>query len=378
MNARDVETALEITPLFYRAALDPAEWPGVLARLAAAFGGQVGQVFLMDQETGAVVASAQSGIAPEKHRRWLGVKNLLEVDPRAPRALARPNMPATERTLMPEEEWLASRFFREVSAPNGFDSTVGSYLILEPERLVACIAVMRALGEPPFGPDDIERLHLYLPHFREAMRVAGLVRHIEERQRGLAALFDSLRAAAIVTDRFGRIEYRNAAARALLANSEALAVVGGRLTARDAEGRGRLEAAIFAAASRPPDADGAAGERMVAVPAEGRRGVFVSVAPLPGQAGTVFGPPMQAILFVLDPEKRCEGDAEMLQRLFGLTAAEARVMIMVAEGARPMEIASRLGRSPATVRSQLKAVFAKSGTASQAELSRLVGRILPP
>jgi DNA-binding CsgD family transcriptional regulator len=87
---------------------------------------------------------------------------------------------------------------------------------------------------------------------------------------------------------------------------------------------------------------------------------------------------MQAILFVLDLERRHEGDAEMLQRLFGLTAAEATVMAMVAEGARPAEVASRLGRSLATVRSHLKAVFAKSGTASQPELSRLVGGIFPP
>jgi DNA-binding CsgD family transcriptional regulator/PAS domain-containing protein len=376
VNARDLEIALSITPLFYRAAIEPAEWEGVLARLAAVFGGQSGQVFLMDQETGAVLASAQSGLPPEKVRRWLGVENLLEVDPRARRALARPNMPASERTLMPEEEWLASRFYREVSVPNGFDSTVGAYVVLEAERLVACIAVIRALGDPPFARDDIDRMHLYLPHFREAMRMAGRLQHAEERIRGLAALFNTLRAAAILTDRFGRVAWCNAAARSLLADGGPLEVHGGRLAARRSPARERLASAIFAAATCATGTG--EGERMVAVPDDAGAGLFVSVAPLPRQPATFFGPTMQAILFVLDPRRRYESDGEMLQRLFGLTAAEARVMAMVGDGVRPAEIAARTGRSLATVRSQLKAVFAKTGTATQAELSRLVGRLRPP
>jgi DNA-binding CsgD family transcriptional regulator len=68
----------------------------------------------------------------------------------------------------------------------------------------------------------------------------------------------------------------------------------------------------------------------------------------------------------------------MLQRLFGLTAAEATVMAEIAAGARPAEIAEASGRSLETVRTHLKALYDKTGAKSQADLVRLTVSVLPP
>nr|WP_255613894.1 helix-turn-helix transcriptional regulator [Pseudogemmobacter faecipullorum] len=54
-----------------------------------------------------------------------------------------------------------------------------------------------------------------------------------------------------------------------------------------------------------------------------------------------------------------------------LTPAEAKVASLILQGHRPKEIARDLGVSVETVRSQLKAVFAKTGAASQADLVRI-------
>ena len=64
--------------------------------------------------------------------------------------------------------------------------------------------------------------------------------------------------------------------------------------------------------------------------------------------------------------------ADLIQGLFDLTPAEARVARGVAEGRTPQDLASGAGLSPATVRTQLKAVFAKTGASRQAELVRLL------
>lgn len=57
---------------------------------------------------------------------------------------------------------------------------------------------------------------------------------------------------------------------------------------------------------------------------------------------------------------------------FGLTAAEARLVSVLAEGDTLAEAALRVGVQPATVRSQLKAVFQKTGVRRQSALLAMV------
>ncbi|MER0237557.1 helix-turn-helix transcriptional regulator [Fulvimarina sp. MAC8] len=64
--------------------------------------------------------------------------------------------------------------------------------------------------------------------------------------------------------------------------------------------------------------------------------------------------------------------AEIIRCLFDLTPAEARVARGIASGHSPNELAIDAGLSPATVRTQLKAVYAKTGANRQAELVRLL------
>jgi DNA-binding CsgD family transcriptional regulator len=63
---------------------------------------------------------------------------------------------------------------------------------------------------------------------------------------------------------------------------------------------------------------------------------------------------------------------ELLQRLFGLTRAEAAVTEKIAAGETLAEAASALMISQQTARTQLKAVFRKTNTRRQAELVKLV------
>lgn len=64
--------------------------------------------------------------------------------------------------------------------------------------------------------------------------------------------------------------------------------------------------------------------------------------------------------------------AGTLERLFGLTPAEARVAIAICSGRTAAEIAEDQCVTYATVRSQLKSVFSKTGIHRQAELVRQI------
>ena len=63
-----------------------------------------------------------------------------------------------------------------------------------------------------------------------------------------------------------------------------------------------------------------------------------------------------------------------LVRVYGLSPTEARIAVHLADGGSVAGYAEMAGVSPATARSQLKSIFAKTGVNRQAALSALVGR----
>jgi DNA-binding CsgD family transcriptional regulator len=67
--------------------------------------------------------------------------------------------------------------------------------------------------------------------------------------------------------------------------------------------------------------------------------------------------------------------AELLQGLFDLTPAEARVAREIGEGRTVDTIATMFGLSRETVRSQLKAVLGKTGLGRQADLAALLAGV---
>jgi DNA-binding CsgD family transcriptional regulator len=69
--------------------------------------------------------------------------------------------------------------------------------------------------------------------------------------------------------------------------------------------------------------------------------------------------------------------AQVIQGLFDLSPAEARVARGIAAGKTVDDLANEVGLAVATVRSQLKSVFNKTGVSRQAELvGILVGSAL--
>jgi DNA-binding CsgD family transcriptional regulator len=69
---------------------------------------------------------------------------------------------------------------------------------------------------------------------------------------------------------------------------------------------------------------------------------------------------------------------DAIAALFGLTAAEKRVALQIANGLSRAEIAATSKVSDSTVKSQLNAIFAKSHTSNQRELELLIRELTPP
>ena len=75
------------------------------------------------------------------------------------------------------------------------------------------------------------------------------------------------------------------------------------------------------------------------------------------------------------PDQELEPDEDFLRFAFNLTPAEAKVAHSVGTRGGAVAASEALGLSSNTVRTHLKAVFAKTGTHSQSALAVLLSRL---
>ncbi|TXM71250.1 helix-turn-helix transcriptional regulator [Methylobacterium sp. WL12] len=113
------------------------------------------------------------------------------------------------------------------------------------------------------------------------------------------------------------------------------------------------------------------GENWILVERPGKRPLILGAVPVP-----LLGEDQpHTVVILIDLDQAPKPNAAVLERLFNLTPAEARLAATLASGATVVEIAKINCVSVGTIRTQLANVFAKTGTGRQAELIMLLGRL---
>jgi len=156
----------------------------------------------------------------------------------------------------------------------------------------------------------------------------------------------------------------NHAARRVLAGTHPLRLVENHLCARTAADNELLACALGASRDRGL-------RRMLSFDGSGRRWMVAIVPMAPTQRGP-------GTLVVLGKSAACETlSAEGFARWYGLTPAEAAVLLALANGLRPGNIANHQGVALSTVRTHIARIREKTGVPSIAVLLDMVAR-LPP
>lgn len=83
-----------------------------------------------------------------------------------------------------------------------------------------------------------------------------------------------------------------------------------------------------------------------------------------------------ALILVNGPGRHADSSDSLLQHIFGLTPAEARLTRMILDGRSPGDAATMLQVSVSTIRTQLSAVLKKTGAQRQSDLVRRLSPLL--
>lgn len=190
--------------------------------------------------------------------------------------------------------------------------------------------------------------HYFLPDV-PVTGVMEAIRRREEAERCANAL-NSVALGVVVTAPDGRLLHTNAAAQALIARADGIAVIDGRLTAADPTMATAFTRALAAAAM------GHITEGRLLLHIRGNRPGMPHAVSITQGADV---PGVAAIVAVSSPRLDDLAVSRMLRDQFGLTATEAALALEIGAGQTNEEASKTLGKSAATGREQLQSIFRK-------------------
>jgi DNA-binding CsgD family transcriptional regulator len=168
----------------------------------------------------------------------------------------------------------------------------------------------------------------------------------------------------------GKIVQMNSKAEDLLRKKDGMMLVHGRLSAAAHEEATRLRATIRDAV-RTSNGKGMRSGGIVPVSRKKGRPLSVRVAPVRNSGLSLVHEP-SAVIFISDPDQKVELSADLLQRCYGLTMAEARLTMVLVEGRSLKEAADICDVTHNTAKSQLKSIFVKTNVQRQSELVKVL------
>jgi DNA-binding CsgD family transcriptional regulator len=360
-----MEVPADLIDQIYEAAAVPELWPAVLLQLCGIAGAHAGALTSMDASglAGYLATDTYEAAYRDYWEHGSAIDNV-----RLGRSLRDyPMAFSSDLELCSEVELAADPLYTRFLRPHGLEWTAGTVIpVPSGDMLVFDLATRAGVG--PFRREALTRLD----HFRPHLARAALLSHRLGRRAAAsqAAAMQLVGLPCAVWGRGGRLLAANALFEALAPRVQFAAF--GHLAFADPDVDRLVEAAMasFGTAAEPV----VRSVPMRAVP--DAPALVVHLLPVRRAGGDIFLA-AEGVIVVTPVAAPAAPLTQVLMGLFDLTPAEAKVARGIASGLDVQRLAAALALSPETVRSQLKAVLAKTGTRRQAELGLMLSGARP-
>ncbi len=353
--------------LIYEAAVVPEQWPQVLDKLSAQVCAE-----------GAILANVSEPDCP-----WFSSDGVTELYERFfERGLAYDN-PKTQALLESTypgfisdalylgEDWMARQdVYRDFLWEHGFGYAAGTTIRIPSGDVVAfSIEKKRDLG--PVEQKDLDVLDGYRPHLARAALLASQLQFARMEAALQALQLANLPTAVVKAN--GRVIDCNAAFNEL--SPQIVVQARDRLGFRD-DRSNRFFRSVLLEAKERGQRTSAPGHSFPIPAVPGSPPAVVHIVPIAGAARDIFLG--TAFLTIVTPvDERTIPSVDLIQGLFDLTPAEAKVGGNLARGETVQSTATEFGVSVETVRTHVKSLLAKSGMERQTDFVAAIASIPP-
>ncbi|MBL0374601.1 helix-turn-helix transcriptional regulator [Rhizobium sp. KVB221] len=351
----------------YEAAFVPENWYSVLDRMARSIDAEGTLLFCATDSTSrSLVSDGIVDLVDKFNEQKWSSRNI-----RAARLFAACHEGfLNDGDLFTQDEMSEEPMYKDFLRPNGFGFGAATAIQLPSgDRLIFSIEKKKVKGPVDRGSID------YLDQLRPHLARAALMSSRLEFERMNAAI-EALQLTGLPSAVLG-FDGKVLASNQLFENFSQQVAIGARDQIRcvHSAGNALLANAISRAQANPMQMAHASHsfplpQHQNAAPA------IVHLVPVRGSARDIFV--RAAYFLIVTPVDRSRvPSAEVIQGLFDLSPAEARVARSIAAGSDVSATANRLSLSAETVRSHVKAILSKSGMSRQADFVAAIASIRP-
>jgi len=364
----------------YDAALRPALWPDVVARIVGRLGGSAGLLFTPLDPTGSNGFVASFQLSAHTLSQYAEHFHQLDIWTQAGATLGRfkTGEVVSDEELVPRAALLESSYFKGFLQPAGISRLCTAAIFgTENANLPATVlSVYGGLQAPVFDSVAKETMRLLVPHLSRALGVMYQLRVAESRAAASLAALDQIERGIVLLGAEGQVIHANRRAREMVSATSVLEVVNldglRRLVAREPRSdlalrqwlSGTLQGTVVPAEHFT--------NGMLLLCGKGSPLLYLTASRLSDENAyrTHEGVPV-AIVFVEELESVPCIDLEALRALYCLTPSELRLVEGLAHGHTLSQMAAMQQLSVHTMRDRLKQVFKKTGVRRQVEVMKL-------
>jgi len=366
------ESTHELIALTYDAALAPEKWQKVMASLTQTIGTNTALLREVNYATGEVGLYKTLGFDPAFTKAYC--EHFVHLDFFAPALMREPVGTVTLGDhALPWEQQRETEFCNDFLLAQNNRYCLGITLERANNHHLL-FALQRSKQQGDFTDNNLRLLRTLAPHMTRAMSIHRHMLAITARQQWALSALDTLKIGVMLLDDHGTPGFINKKAELLLSSNCGLSMSGKKLGLSNPLESARLQSFIVNAAKASSGHSGTAGGSLRATNHLGTA-LHIHVIPLPRDTSERpwgLALPRGCVAVFISASGSTHLRTETLSALYGFTNAEAKLASLLADGLSLENAANTLGVSIQTVRSQLKAVFAKTQVSRQAELVALL------
>ena len=266
--------------------------------------------------------------------------------------------------------WVGSEFFSQFVNPYGIRYMIGADLSA-PGGVECRLRICRPVDSGEFSVEDKAYCQILLPHLKRAIHLHANLDAIDGERTLLASAVDNLLVGIVILDEHGAIVKTNSAANDIFAENDGLSIAAGTVQAVDQKENRELARLIAGALARIGGGGRSPADAMSVSRPSGRQKLGVLVRTLPANEWSE-GHRSTVAIFIRDADRHSKASRDVIQHLYDLTAAEAALALLLANGLNLDEAADALAIRKNTARAHLRSIFSKIGVTRQTALVHLI------
>lgn len=366
-DGMDHPQLLNLIGEIYEAALDPTHWDQVLSQLCEQLNIKSAGLLIHDRESGNFSVAGSYGIASIiKHTYGLGLGKL-DIGWQVVTRYAEGS--AFQFASYKETRREHPFFYNMVMRPMKTHYMGGVCIYSNAEWQVG-LGLHRNLQQGAFDAETLATLETLAPHFARSMRIQREFHRLRVENFRLNDVLSRVMMGVVIVNEWHEVVYCNPVAEQILTRNPTLILLGKTLVAYNNAETAALNQIIDELLQTPKNTSKSLG---LSHPAKASPLTITCTNIDPNEVlENLVLPAKSVALYLADPNLALLIRHESLTEVYGLTQAEARVALMVANGMELKDIAAHNQVSVLTVRTQLRHVFDKMGVNRQQEIVKIL------